>query len=140
MSNARKGIRYPKALSKLPRDEFFIEEQIAEICNVSNRTVYRWYTQGYLTRKIDNKLTTYTLNENVVPNIVINAKTNAPNRFSKTELENIYQKVMDGQIKLKPADINKAIVDEETVDTLEQTLRALEDYHELVSYVLLNKR
>lgn len=140
MSNAQRTVKYPKALLLLPQDEWLTDTDIAKQLQVSLRTVYRWYTSGYLKREIKENLTTYTVNTNKRPEMVVKVNKTAPKRFTTAELDAIYQKVMDGEMKLPMVDIAKHVRDEATIEELQTILKGLEDYHEFVSFVLANKR
>lgn len=140
MSNAQRTVKYPKALLLLPQDEWLTDTDIAKQLQVSLRTVYRWYTSGYLKREIKENLTTYTVNTNKRPELVVKVNKTAPKRFTNDELEAFYQKIIDGQLTLSTPDISKFIRDEAPIEQLQVILKGLEDYHELVSYILANKR
>lgn len=130
------GIRYPKKLMDID-EAYYTAEVMAAKLDVSDRTVYRWYSQGYLQRDIDNGVTTYAKNGKVTPKVVVTTSKSvkATNKYTKAELDWLYQEVMDGKRDIK-IDISHYIKSGANHETLVAILGALEEFHEFVSYVI----
>jgi hypothetical protein len=128
-------LRYPKKLTELNPDESYTAKNIATILDVAERTVYRWFSQGFLERDVREGVTLYTPNPLLKPEAIA-AQKGIKRQYTDTELETFYQDILSGEISPIPIDITQLIRSRASNTTLISALDGLNQFREFLAYVI----
>ena len=132
------GLRYPKRLLDLKLNARYSVKEIATNTDVAERSVFRWITQGYLTRVATlGGVGYYEVNATLQPELEEKReeKTKTKGKYTKEELESIYQDVIRGDRQIA-IDVGRFVREKADKQTFQAMLKAFDEFREFVQFMI----
>ena len=125
--------RYPQKLLTLKPETNYSAKRIADICGVAERTVYRWYREGFLDRDHDFGQTVFQIKANLIPD-KDRPKVDVPRTYTDAELEDFRLQMLQGKKDIQ-LNVTELVLNNVDYRTWQAALKGLDEIREFVAYM-----